>query len=388
MTVFKTYADLMKKQFPVVIVYAAILMILIFILSNTSQEKTFTGYEQTKVRIAVFNHDEDSEVMEQLLSYLAEYCEFVTVPEQRQEKLDALYYRDVYAILTIPSGFTQDLMNNKDAKLELNSLKNTQEACYVNQAIMAYLDYVKFYFNLYPTMQIEEVLQKVNSTINTTVQVVNAGDDSVMEENADVNYYYNLLGFVLLACIIMVVCSAMTVYQKGTIYKRHMISPLPQTSMNLQLLLGNVVYTYMYTLLFLALFLTIDSEKSFTINKLLYWLNTFAYTTSILFFAYFLSYRIKNKRLISIVANTIGLILAWISGVFVRQEYLTEKLVKVASITPVYWFVHGNDIIMKLSDYQVTKLLPLAKTIGIQLMFAATFCSMILVSTKLDATRK
>lgn len=388
MIVFKTYADLMKKQFPVVVVYAAILVTLFFILSNTSQEKTFTGYEQTKVRIAVFHHDEDSEVVEQLLSYLTEYCEFVTILEQWEGKLDALYYRDVYAILTIPSGFTQDLMNNKDAKLELNSLTNTQEACYVNQAITAYLDYVKLYHDLYPTMQMKEVLQKVNSTINTTVQVVNAGDDSVKEENADVNYYYNLLGFVLLACIIMVVCSAMTVYQKGTIYKRHRISPLPQTSMNLQLLLGNVVYTYMYTLLFLALFLAIGNEKSFTINTLLYWLNTFAYTTSILFFAYFLSYRIKNKRMISIIANTIGLILAWISGVFVRQEYLTEKLVKVASITPVYWFIRGNDIIMKLSDHQAAKLLPLAKTIGIQLMFAVTFCSLILVGAKLDATRQ
>lgn len=388
MIVFKMYADLMKKQFPVVIVYAVILMSLFFVLSNTSQEKTFTGYEQTKVRIAVFDHDRDSEVVEQLLSYLTEYCEYVTIPERWEGKLDALYYRDVYAILTIPSGFTQDLLNNKEAELELNSLTNTQEACYVNQAITAYVDYVKLYYNLYPAMQMKEVLKKVKSIMDTSVQVVNAGNDGVKEETADVNYYYNLLGFVLLTCIIIVVCSAMTEYQKETIYKRHMISPLPLTSMNLQLLLGNVVYTYMYTLLFLALFVAIGGEKSFTIHTLLYWVNTFAYTASILFLAYFLSYRIKNKRLISIIANTVGLILAWISGVFVQQEYLTEKLVKVASITPVYWFVHGNNIIMKLSDNQVAKLLPLAKIIGIQLMFAATFFSLVLVGAKLDETRQ
>lgn len=388
MIVFKTYADIMKRQFPVVILYATILILLLSILSNTTQEKTFTGYEQTKVRIAVFNYDTDSELIDQLLSYLTEYCELVTISDQWQGQLDALYYRDVYSVLTIPTGFTQKIMNNEEVKLEITSLENTQEACYVNQAVNAYLDYVKFYILLDSTMEIQEVLKSVNEMVDTKVQVVSAGVESVNEENAQVNKYYNLLGFVLFVCIIVVVCSAMGAYQKRNIDKRHMIAPLPTASLNLQLLLANLVYTYMYTLLFLALFLAIGNEKGLHINTVFYWLNTFAYATSILFFAYFLTYWLKNKRMISVIANTIGLVLACMSGVFIRQEYLNEKLVKLASLMPVYWYIHGNDIIMRLSKSHIAQSVALAKTIGIQLLFAAMFCCLVLVVSKLDAQRK
>lgn len=386
MIVFKNYVELMKKQFPIVLAYAAILVTLVLVLSNTTQEKTFTGYEQTKVRIAVFDEDETM-LTASLRRYLEEYCELVTIDEDYENQMDAIVFRDVYYILTIPYGFTEHIFEEDSKSLTVRSVDDSKETIYINQIINAYLDKIIWYHTMTPEEDLNQLIEHVERILHINAEVIMAGDDTVKEENAETNYYFNLLGFVLLGCIIIVVCTAMAAYRRQDIYKRHIVSPISTTNMNLQLLLGNLVYCALYTVLFLALGIALGNEQEFNLRILLYWFNTLAYATSILFFAYFLAFRFKRRLMINVIANMVALVLSVISGIFIRQEYLPENLIKVSTITPVYWFVRGNDTIMKLSEYSVGELLPLLSIIGIQLLFSGAFFSLVLVGAKLDDAR-
>lgn len=387
MIVYRNYVELMKKQFPIVLVYAAILITLVLVLSNTTQEKTFTGYEQTKVRIAVF--DEDETVMTASLQrYLKEYCDFVTIDGDYESQMDAIVFREVYYILTIPSGFTEHFLSEDSVSLTARSVDASKESTYVNQIVNAYLDKIQLYHAIDSEADIGQLVSDVEKILPTKAEVIKAGDDSVKEENAETNYYFNLLGFALLGCIIIVVCTAMTAYRKQDIYKRHEVSPISPLSMNLQLLLGNMVYCGLYTVLFLALGIALGNEQELNLRILLYWCNTLAYAASILFFAYFLAFRLKHRLMINVIANMVALVLSVISGIFIRQEYLPGNLIKVSTITPVYWFVRGNDTIMKLSEYSFGELLPLFFIIGIQLLFSGAFFSLVLVGAKIDDVRK
>lgn len=391
MIVFKNYANIIKKQFPIVLIYIAVLMLLLNIMENTTQEKTFTGYEQTKVRVAVFNQDEETTMVKNLIRYLEEYCEVVEIADQWKSKLDALYYRDVYYVVTIPSGFSKYFLEDERVHLEVSCVAKSKEANYVDQALDAYLDYMRLYHSIYPKRTSAQLSYMVNAVMKTSVDVDNGGfsqEDTVKKENVQLNFYFNLLGYILLACIVMVVCTAMTVYRREHINRRHSFAPISPMSLNVQLLLGNLAYSYLFTFLFLAIGIALGNERNLSIRTMLYWMNTFAYATSIIFFAYFLAYRMKNKTMINMIANTVGIVLAVISGVFIRQEYLSEKLIQIASVTPVYWYVRGNDSILRMTNFGVEQMLPLGAFIGIQILFAAAFFSLVLVGTKLDETRK
>jgi len=386
MNVYRNYTDIMKKKLPFVVIYGAVFLLLLGVLSNLTQQGKFSRVRQQNVRIAVLDYD-GGEAAKQLMAYLSDTCEIVEIEESWNERLDALYYRDVYYILTIPENYTEHFFNG-EVRLECASVTGSSESSYVNELIYDYTNSMKKYHMLEPEKSLEQLRQKMKVEEENAVEVVQVAEPAVEEENVDHNAHYNLLGFILFACITSVVCSSMYAYRRTNIYRRHLISPVPEVNMNFQLLLGNMTYSYLYAIVFLALVVALQSQQNLSLNHILYWINALMYTTSILFFAYWISFRVRNKAACYLAANFGGFVLAFTGGVFFRQEYLSEPVVKLSTITPVYWFIRGNDYIMGMTQVKMADFLPLLKIFGIQLLFAGAFFSFVLAGVRLDSARK
>ena len=386
MNVYKNYSDLIKRKISFVLFYGVILTMLIAVLANLTKTGSFSRVEQQKVRIAIESKDE-GEAAKQLMHYLAGYCDIVTVDDKWSDRLDALYYRDVYYILTIPENYSEHVWDGT-VQLECDSVEHTREMNYVNQLIVNYTRELMRLHTLYPQESLQEICRLASEKQRSTVEVIQKKASLLKAEAVHNNSFYNLLGFVLFACITTVICSSMYAYRRNTIYRRHLISPVPEAVMNLQLLLGNLAYSYLYTIVFLALIAVQGEKQILNINYILYWVNAFVYTTSVVCFAFWVSMRMRNKVIMYLVGNFGAMILSFISGVFIRQDYLSKQVVKISTMTPVYWFVHGNELIMQMSELDQTNLLELVQVVGIQLLFAGAFLCFVLVGMKLDAARK
>ncbi len=387
MIIFKTYMDIMRRQIPIVLLYVGLLVLLMQVFSNVTLEKEFGNYEHSKVRIAVFNYDQDGLISKGLVSYLNEYCEILSIKDSSNDLQELLSYRMVYYILTIPTDFSENFMKKDGNNLSVSSLENTKEASYVNQAVDIYLDYVTLFLSQYPNHPLVEILAMVDVATHSPIQVIGTKEDAIIEESVVMNQNMNLTGFILMICITIIVCSAMYTFRTDAVYKRHVVSPIPPSMMNFWLLLGNAACTYLYTLLYLAILFVLSEENAFNLRTLLYWGNAFIYITSIMFFAYFFALCLKRKRMIHVIVNITGFSLAILSGVFIRQEYLVEGIQRISSLTPMYWFVSGNDMIMKLNEYNMEQVVPIVKVYGIQILFSMAFLCLILVRFKVDSER-
>ncbi|HPU64051.1 MAG TPA: hypothetical protein PK304_07835 [Mobilitalea sp.] len=74
--------------------------------------------------------------------------------------------------------------------------------------------------------------------------------------------------------------------------------------------------------------------------------------------------------------------MAFISGIFVPQDYLVETVKRIGSFTPAFWYVRANNTIYELAEISVDNISPVLQCMGIQIGFAAVFLSIILVVAK------
>lgn len=383
MNIFKHYSNLMKKQTPIVIIYLSVLLILVDIVTNASQNKSLNGENSARVRILVYDQDEQNVLTCGLVQYLSQTCEIVAVNGKKENDREALRYRNVYSIITIPRGFGESYFTKKRIPLEVSEIPNTKESNYVNFLLRTYLDQIALYHELYPSYNMQQLVTMTNWMSETSVNVDGAKDLLAQEQNVSMNDYYNLLGYILFAMILLIVCFSMLSYHKR-MNIRHLVAPISVYRMRFQLILGNLCYGYLYSILFLAVGFLFSKERTMTIPSFLYWGNTITFVTCVVMLAFYLSYYMKQKAFIIIVANILGLILAIISGIFIRQEYLPKKLLKLASITPMYWFVRGNDMIMAMEELELSKLLPFIESIGIQILFAVVLFVLIFINKSME----
>ena len=197
---------------------------------------------------------------------------------------------------------------------------------------------------------------------------------------------FNLLGFILPTCLIILICQSMSQFYTKGVYRKNLAAPISRQEMKGELLLGSLCYSEIYAFFFVMASM-LQSETKISQELILYSINTFLFVISICELGFFLSAYLKKKRTFMVVGNLVGVSFALISGVYIGREVINLSVLKVASLTPVYWFVEGNQLIAHMNRVSFQKLIPIFQTFGIQLVFAVTIFCMILVQGKLELNK-
>ena len=119
MTVFKTFLKVLRSCKGTVILYSVIL-ILFAVLNMKSGDNSF-NFIAEKPDIFIINHDQREGITENFIHYFEENANIVNLKNDESAIKDALFYRDVNYIITIPSNFREDFLKHKNPIIEVQS---------------------------------------------------------------------------------------------------------------------------------------------------------------------------------------------------------------------------------------------------------------------------
>ncbi len=383
MQVFKAYYKILKTELTAILIYAGLFLMLTILFTSNITENT-EQFKMKKVSVMVINEDSENSLINGFLNYLEDYVTFVEPKVDDAAIRDALYNREVSYILTIPVGFTDSFYHNGDISLTKRTAPDSMEAVSIDNAVDNYFNISRVYRGYLPEASADEISAyvKVNLQEQTTVKLNSELKDTVSSGNSQNKYYFNYLGYIMIAIFIASISTVMFSFHGLDIRRRHFASPITVRDLNVQLLLANLIFVMIYMVIFIAVGYIINKQRIINVNTLLFWLNSITFALVILSISYLIGISVKSRKAISAISTAASVGLAFLSGIFVQQEFLGAPVLKVASFTPVYWFVKANNTIVTVTQTTWSQLSVIASYMAIQLGFAVAIISIALVVSK------
>ncbi len=382
MIVFKTYFKIIKKLSSQLSIYLVIflgLAVLFSFMGSTNQVDKFT---QSKTRVAFINNDEHSVLIKNFKDFLEKHSIYVDLEDKTEKLQDALFFREVEYIARIPAGFTAAIMSGKDTMIDKTVVSGSTSSIYTDMLINKYFNTAKLYVKNYKSITQEELVKQIEKdlSVETNVEIMTSGGKAV--DTSETENYFNYLAYILISVIILGVSSIMMVFNNLNLKRRNLCSPIRNTSINIQILLGNIVFSIACWGLMIILAFILYKDKMFNINTLYFCINSLVLTLTILSMSFLVGIVIKSKNAQSGISNVLSLGLCFLSGVFVPQNLLGENVLAIAKFTPTYWYVKANRVIGNLTNFSADNLAPVITSLLIELGFAIALVSIALVMSK------
>lgn len=389
MTVFKNYFRVLKKHLGIIIIYMVLFLALIIMFTWNTGSKN-DSFSASKVKLMVINEDTQSVFLDAFLDYLEQYAIFIEPKEDEEARKSALFFREVEYILTIPEGFWKDFLNQGRMSLSKDTVPDSANAIFLDNAINNYLNIAHTYIKHLPQINQEQLIKLVEATIGgrVNVKIENQLPDKISASNTFNKLFFNYLGYIIIACFVNGVSVVMFSFTVLEIRARHAASPVPARSVGMQLILGNMVYLFCYLIIFIIAGYIMNKNRMLNAGILLTWLNVLVFSLSCLSFSYLVGITVRSKKAIQAISTAVSLSIAFTSGIFIPQEYLAEPVLKAASFAPGYWYVKANNAIAQIISYDWAQLGKIFGYMGIQLGFAAAIMSMALLAAKRKTQRE
>jgi len=380
MPVFKLCLHIYKKNIKIMIIYFMIFIGLAFLFASSTQTNEQKGFSQTKANIAFISKD-NSPLVEGLRDSLEQVATIIDVPDEKSAIQDALYFREVSYVLRVPANYTEKFMSGEDVLLEKTTLPNSVDAIYINLQVDQYLRLAKIYMTS-TDIDVAALAKYVAEDMNITTEVEMIQSSEGSQDQSFSMYYFNFMAYSLFSVLILGISTVLLVFNGIDVRRRNSCSPVKANSMNFQFLLANMTFSVICWSIYIVICVLFNFKNIQSGNMLLFMLNSFVFTICAASISFLIGTLVKNRQAISALANVVALGSSFISGVFVPQAILSDSVLKIASFTPTYWFVRGNDLIASMTKITGTHLNELFGFIGVELGFAIAFIALALVVGK------
>ncbi|MFA9380546.1 MAG: ABC transporter permease [Acetanaerobacterium sp.] len=380
MQVFKVYFQVIKKNLPQMSIYLIVFVALAIAFTQFAPASASVSFSETKSRIAVINEDDNQPFAQALYDYLDKNAVIVDIETDRDALQDALFFRDAEYILRIPAGYSESFLSaSDDILLEKTTAPDSVAAVSVDFLLSRYLNLAHIYTAALPDLSSEELTAHIESDLANTAAVRIDGVHAKVQESS-LRYYFSFFAYSAMAIMVLGVTSILLVFGDKNLRRRNQASPVKNLSLNLQLVLGNLVFamTVWAALCAFGFILYPREMQPDVVIPLM--LNALIYTLVCLAISFLCGNLIKNKNAQSAVANVLSLGLCFISGVFVPQELLGQTVLSISSFTPTYWYVSA---VQELgAGFTLTGVYAML----IQLGFAVTFLVIALAVARYKST--
>lgn len=379
MTVFKTFLKVLNKCKFSVILNTVIL--LIFAGVNMTTSDTQMNFEATKPDILIVNQDTNIGITQNLMKYLEENCEIIAVKDNEDAINDALFYRDVNYVIYIPQNYRQDVLKGENPEIQIKSTGDYQ-ASYAEMLLARYVKVQNIYVKelakqtdnktLTDEKLENEIIEKINQTISkqTEIEMTSKLDTTGLEK---ATFYYNFANYTLLAGAILVICLILSSFHEERIRKRTIVSSMKYQKHNRILLLGNGLFALVLWLFYVFISFFVVGNVMFSIQGIIYMINSFVFTLCALTIAFLVGSIINNKNAMNGIVNVIALGSSFLCGAFVPVEWLPDTVLKIAHILPSYWYIQSNELVKTMEEFNLETLKPIMMNMGVVLLFAIGF---------------
>ncbi len=345
MTIFRGFMKLARNRISSIVTYIVVFFVLgmVMINSTDSGEKVF---KESKIDVAVIDEDH-TDTSKKITEFLLKGQNECTLHHKDAEHIhDALRFGIVEFVLFIPEHFEEDIRNGTYDTLTYMQDNQSAAGYLMSYKLNMLLNNIKIYSEAgyAPEEAVEHALDAIAQS-DAKVEFSRKVKDS--SNQSSILYAFNYLSYVLLVSIAVIIGTSLKDFRKKEVIMRMEVGAVTFMSRQLQILLG-------FFTVGMAMFLSLTVPIGFMTKGMegfhrypVYMLNGFIFLLLSLAFAYLLSEFTTQDSVISMVSNMIALALSFISGIFVPQSIMSENVINVSKIGPVYWYAHANKCIQE-----------------------------------------
>lgn len=377
MQIAKAFFLMVKRQNTTLIIYLSVFAVLIIFFAKSGKEQQETIYESSSLNIVIQDRDQ-SELSKSLYQYLTDKHHVKKDTYTEEELADELYYENVDYVLMIPKGFGENMVSG-DTKdiLENRKRPGSISGYFIDEQIQQYLSMISTYLAAGYTPKEAASYTWKASAKEAEVNFLS----SEHQDGNDIMYYAFCYMPYILICLLTVGLGAILItFRQKDINTRLLCSSQSSLQRNLQLTLGGIIFSLICWGSLLLLSTIVLRINCFSVQWLLYLLNSFVFLLFALSLTFFFSFLIHSDAVLNMVANIVGLGLSFLGGIYVPLDMMSSTVVTFSRLLPSYWYIialgHIGDYDGKRS--QMTQIL---SCMGIELLFAvAVFCAALAAS--------
>lgn len=265
-----------------------------------------------------------------------------------------LIERHISAIIEIPAGFTQCILDGKEPRLDMTTLDDYENAAYLEAYLDSYLNAVHL---------LAEGAQGDTAAFDTLLSDFSAQSISVEETSvaaltqqqiSQQDGFSTCIGFFVMLGFLFAMSLAFSVFddRDNGLYQRIQIASVRPV----QYVLGTSLFGLLNCLLFVALFCAFVLFSGFYTGVSIGVVLTLSvlYSLFIVGFALVAALYVPSKNAISALVIGAATITSLLGGAYFPIDTSPELLQKLALLTPQYWYMNAIRSIQQTPDFNWT----------------------------------
>lgn len=325
----------MKKKIFIAFFYLWIFVIFAIIMTFSDNNSMF---EQTALNICVFDEDNTSE-SRALCDLIDKDNEIVTLENDRDIILDALYYERADYVLTIKKGYAEKLAaGDTDDLFESMKMHDSYSTVYMGQFLNEYVGTVSAFIagGNDVTTSVSKAADVLSQEAEVSISAVSGAEDAFLSVNT--SFFFRYLPYMILGAVMSTLCPVLIILGRKDVRYRTNCSGLHQSSYTTQLFAASAVYIIAIWLVFMIVGVFINGGM-YSGKAWLAVLNSFVFTLFSAAMTIFVASFDPNNLVIHIVTQVLTLTTCFLGGVFVTQELLGDGVLAAARFMPTYWYI-------------------------------------------------
>lgn len=361
MTVFKYFIKSTLNYKMTILGYAVIFFVIAMLVTSDTGTKDIMSFEEEKQDIGIINNS-DSELSNSLVNYLEKEHNIIDIEHDEDHIKEQIFLEQVNTVIIIPEDFRESVIN-KEESIEIFRDDRRIGAYQVQNQINKFIAFAN---GTYSNGEFQ--LQNVSNVLDNSVEVSILGSNNDIDQDADTwfQYYYNFISYIIIAIYITVIGMVMSDFNVKEVENRRKISSISLLKFNREIYLGQFIVAAILTSIFVIASIVLRGSYVSQVVFSKYLLNTVVFSFTALCLVFLIINITTDKYAITAIGNVLSLGLSFVSGVFVPQEFLSEKVLTIARFSPIYYFVRINNM-------DIISFIDMRFELFMQLLFAFAF---------------
>ena len=171
--------------------------------------------------------------------------------------------------------------------------------------------------------------------------------------------------------MIIGVAPVLQVYNRKKLRARIECSSYKFFRLNRELVLGMMFTGCVLSVVFIVLSRILIKYDIVSARSGMFILNMLVYACVALSLAFLVSKLTQSEQILSMCANVISLGMAFLCGIFVPREFLSDTVMAIAHFLPAYWYANATDAIDNFASGSSVS--GIFVSMGVQMLFAVLF---------------
>ncbi|MEL3902985.1 MAG: ABC transporter permease [Treponema phagedenis] len=352
MTVYKNFLRLVYTKKIPIIISTVIFLLISFAMAGVNSSGGHSDFSESSFDLKVIDND-NSTLSQNLIEYLKTKNKVTVIkPEDFQNKSEEEIVKEIkkdISLSLINAGIiiNPNLEKNlKDAKSCVLSFKDERKTSsfYIDMQIQKFLlftDSVKKAEGEFNFAKIQTALKE-----STPVHKIQVGKNFSL--NIWFKHFFIFFAWILFSLVLHSVGRTTAILNDPALKMRNNVSPVSTLRFALENFAAQLTVLFLLMAIIIGFPVVVYSNKLAGVPIAAYVFTAFVYGAVVLSMTFMLNAMSTKEKIINVLGSILPMALAFISGVFMPQEFLPNAILTIAKFFPLYYFVQANEFTQNL----------------------------------------